>query len=59
MIDAASEAEIEPKLARAYLKIPFRLRSGQEPCTAYLAADKFEDVVGRQADIIPLPNSAP
>jgi len=59
MIDAASEAEIEPKLARAYLKIPFRLRSGQEPCTAYLASDKFEEVVGRKADIIPLPNSAP
>jgi hypothetical protein len=59
MIDAASEVEIEPKLARAYLKIPFRLRSGQEPCTAYLAADKFEDVVGRQADIIPLPSTPP
>jgi hypothetical protein len=59
MIDAASEVEIEPKLARAYLKIPFRLRSGQEPCTAYLAADKFGDVVGRQADIIPLPSTPP
>jgi hypothetical protein len=55
VIDSAKESEIEPKLSRAYLKIPFRLRSGQEPCTAYLAADKFEQVVGRKPDIVPTP----
>jgi hypothetical protein len=55
VIDSSQESEIEPKLSRAYLKIPFRLRSGQEPCTAYLAADKFEQVVGRKPDIVPTP----
>jgi uncharacterized protein (TIGR03663 family) len=58
MIESAKESEIEPKLGRPYLKIPFRLRSGQEPCTAYLASDIFEEVLGRKADIIPLPNTA-
>jgi uncharacterized protein (TIGR03663 family) len=58
MIESAKESEIEPKLGRPYLKIPFRLRSGQEPCTAYLASDMFEEVLGRKADIIPLPNTA-
>ena len=55
VIDSSQESEIEPKLSRAYLKISFRLRSGQEPCTAYLAADKFEQVVGRKPDIVPTP----
>ena len=43
VIDAKRESEIEPLLTRAYFKIPFRLRSGQEPCTAYLAADHYAD----------------
>jgi hypothetical protein len=55
VINSAKESEIEPKLTRAYLKIPFRLRSGQEPCTAYLAADKFEQVVGQKPNIVPTP----
>ena len=55
VIDSSQESEIEPKFSRAYLKIPFRLRSGQEPCTAYLAAEKFEQVVGRKPDIVPTP----
>lgn len=53
LIESAAEPEIEPKLARSYFKIPFRLRSGQEPCTAYLSADKFGSVIGRKPDISP------
>jgi uncharacterized protein (TIGR03663 family) len=41
VIDSSREAEIEPHLTQDYFKIPFRLRSGQDPCTAYLAAKKF------------------
>lgn len=55
IVDTSREAAVEPKLARAYFKIPFRLRSGQEPCTAYLAADKFEKVIERKPDIVPAP----
>ena len=53
VIDSSQEPEVEPKLSRAYFKIPFRLRSGQEPCTAYLAADTFQSIVGREPDIVP------
>jgi hypothetical protein len=55
IIDSSREAVVEPKLARSYFKIPFRLRSGQEPCTAYLAAEKFEKVIDRKPDIVPAP----
>jgi len=45
IIDTDREPEIEPQLRRPYYKIPFRLRSGQEPCTAYLATDRFAPFV--------------
>jgi uncharacterized protein (TIGR03663 family) len=59
LIDSAAESKVEPKLRRPYIKIPFRLRSGQDPCTAYLAADKFEKVIGRKPDIVPETHEMP
>ncbi len=49
IIDSDRESEIEPLLGRKYFKIPFRLRSGQKPCTVYLAVDRSTGFVGPSA----------
>jgi uncharacterized protein (TIGR03663 family) len=59
VVDSASAAETEKKLTRPYYKIPFRLRSGQEECTAYLAADRFQKILKREPDITPAPAPIP
>jgi uncharacterized protein (TIGR03663 family) len=44
IVDSSREEEIEAKLGKAYHKIPFRLRSGQDDCTAYLSPAIFQRV---------------
>ena len=59
VVESTNAAETEKKLTRPYYKIPFRLRSGQEECTAYLAADRFQKILKREPDITPAPAPIP
>ncbi len=53
IVDTSMEAATEKKLAKPFYKIPFRLRSGQEDCTAYLSAARFSEILGSTVKIIP------
>jgi len=52
-IEAEHAAEAEKKFTDSYYKFPFRLRSGQEECVAYLAARKFKGILGGEPDFTP------
>jgi len=52
VIETKRTPEIEPQLTRPYFKIPFRLRSGQDACTAYLATDRFSNFVAPATPVI-------
>ncbi|MEI8294129.1 MAG: flippase activity-associated protein Agl23 [bacterium] len=54
LIEASNAARVEPNFHDSYYKIPFRLRSGQEECVAYLAARKFSGVVPGEPDFHPV-----
>lgn len=53
VIDSSRASDIEPQLGRPYHKIPFRLRSGQEECTAYLASPLFDEILQRAPNFQP------
>ncbi len=52
-VESAREAEIEPHLKVSYYKRQFRLRSGQDKCTAYFAAAFFQDRFDGEPDFRP------
>lgn len=51
IIEAAGATKAEENLKESYYKIPFRLRSGQEECVAYLNARKFAKFLGGKPEI--------
>jgi hypothetical protein len=53
VIEAAHATQAEEKFTDSYYKFPFRLRSGQEECVAYLSARKFKDLLGGEPDFTP------
>jgi len=53
VIEASNAAQTESKFKDSYYKFPFRLRSGQEECMAYLSARKFKELLGGEPDIKP------
>ena len=44
--DSARAEELSTHLTEAYYEVPFRLRSGQEPCTAFFNAATFAPEFG-------------
>jgi hypothetical protein len=54
VIEASNATNAEAKLHDEYYKIPFRLRSGQEECVAYLSAKKFAGVVSGEPNFKPV-----
>ena len=56
LIDTAQENETEKLLTQPYHKIQFRLRSGQEDCTAYLSTHRFPQVQGTKPGFVPWVN---
>lgn len=59
VVDTSMEAEMEKNFTQPFHKIPFRLRSGQDDCTAYLSAVRFSQILGTEANIIPKANTDP
>jgi len=55
VVESANAAGIEKNLSKPYFKIPFRLRSGQEECTAYLCAERFGKILNREPEFHPAP----
>jgi len=55
VVESANAAGIEKNLSKPYFKIPFRLRSGQEECTAYLCAERFGKILDREPEFHPAP----
>ena len=56
LIDTAQENDTEKLLSQPYHKIQFRLRSGQEDCTAYLSTKRFPQVQGTKPGFVPSAN---
>jgi uncharacterized protein (TIGR03663 family) len=56
LIDTAQENETEKLLTQPYHKIQFRLRSGQEDCTAYLSTHRFPQAKGTKPGFVPSVN---
>jgi hypothetical protein len=56
--EATDAAKVESQFKDSYYKFPFRLRSGQEECVAYLAARKFSHILGGEPDIKPSTGTA-
>ncbi len=52
-IQSDQEESTEKTLRFPFFKVPFRLRSGQDPCTAYFAAPVFEWFFERDPDFKP------
>jgi hypothetical protein len=59
IVDTSMEAATEKNFAKPFHKIPFRLRSGQDDCTAYLSAERFSKILGTEPNIIPKANVEP
>ena len=59
VVDTSMEAALEKNLTQPFYKIPFRLRSGQDDCTAYLSVARFSKIVGSETDIISQANTEP
>jgi len=59
VVDTSMEAALEKNLTQPFYKIPFRLRSGQDDCTAYLSVARFSKIVGSETDIISQANTQP
>jgi hypothetical protein len=53
VVDTSLEAATEKNFTQPFHKIPFRLRSGQDDCTAYLSAARFSKILGTEPNIIP------
>ena len=53
VIESAHENEFENKLRFPFFKVPFRIRSGQEDCTAYFATPRFRAYFDREPDFQP------
>jgi hypothetical protein len=51
VVEAANASQAEKNFRDSYYKFPFRLRSGQEECVAYLSARKFSDLLGGEPEI--------
>jgi hypothetical protein len=58
VVEAAESAKAEGQFKDSYYKFPFRLRSGQEECVAYLSARKFSEILGGEPDIKPSTGAA-
>jgi uncharacterized protein (TIGR03663 family) len=58
VVDTSMEADMEKKFTQPFYKIPFRLRSGQDDCTAYLSVARFSKILGNEAIIIPKANTS-
>lgn len=52
-IDSAATGKAENSLRFPFYKVPFRIRSGQDPCTAYFAASRFRSYFNREPDFQP------
>ena len=59
VIEAANAIQAESNFNDSYYKFPFRLRSGQEECMAYLSARKFQELLGGEPDIKPSTGTTP
>jgi uncharacterized protein (TIGR03663 family) len=59
VIETSREAETEKHFTQAYYKRPFRLRSGQEDCTAYFSARRFAKVLGGEPEWSPPAKAQP
>jgi uncharacterized protein (TIGR03663 family) len=55
VIESKNEKDAESHFSQSYHKIKFRLRSGQEDCTAYLSTKKFPNVKGTEPVFMPEP----
>jgi len=53
-IDTAREADAEKNLRRDYFKRRFHIRSAQDECTVYFAADVFSPIIPGEPEIKPL-----
>jgi hypothetical protein len=51
VIETANASQAEGNFKDSYYKFPFRLRSGQEECVAYLSARKFSGLLGGEPEI--------
>ena len=59
VVEANNAAQTESNFKDSYYKFPFRLRSGQEECMAYLSARKFQALLGGEPDIKPSTRTTP
>lgn len=58
VIEAANSAQTEKNFRESYYKVPFRLRSGQEECVAYLSARRFSKLLGGEPNFTPAPGAS-
>ena len=52
-VESARELEIEEMLKVPFFKVPFRIRSGQDDCTAYFAEPRFRRHFKRDPEFNP------